>query len=143
VSKFKLSDTMQFLSGKFNAVTGGEVELEVELDTTEIRAGDEVRAHARVKSPTKSRTIDYLLISLQGTVQREGKWKDYVQSAEVAQDTALPADHEFVVPIVILIPADAVLTEDGATWSLYARAFLDKKVDPRAEVAFKVVSGDG
>lgn len=141
MSKFKLSDTMQFLSGKLNAVTGGEVELSLELDKTKIKAGEEIRAHARVRSPEKSRTIDYLLISLQGTVQREGKWKDYVQSAEVAQDTALPANHEFVVPIVILIPADAVLSEDGATWSVYARAFLDKKVDPRAERAFEVVGG--
>ena len=139
MSKFKLSDTMQFLSGKFNAITGGEVELELRFDKSEVVAGAELKAEALVRSPGKARSIDYLLISLKGQVQSEGQWKEYVQSAEVAQDTALPADNEFIVPIVIVIPANAVLSEDGATWSLYARAFLDKKLDPREELGFTVI----
>lgn len=139
-SKFKLSDTMQFLTGKLNAITGGEVALQLVLDNTEVVAGRELRAEVRVLSPEKDRNIDYLLISLEGTVQREGKWEEYVQSAEVAQDTALPADHEFMVPVVIVVPADAVLTEDGSRWRLYARAFLDKRFDPQAEQGFAVVA---
>jgi hypothetical protein len=142
-SKFKLSDTMQFFTGKLNAITGGEVDLLVEVDDEKVKAGEELRARAVVRSPEKNRKIDYLLISLKGQVQRDGKWQDYVQSAEVAQDNALPADHEFVVPIVIRVPRDAVLTEDGGSWSIFARAYIDKTLDPRAESAFTVLHGDG
>lgn len=138
MSKFKLSDTMQFFTGKLNAITGGEVLLTLELDVEHVSAGREVKATMRLRSPGKARNIDYVLISLTGQVQREGKWKDYVQSAEVAQNTKLPEDTEFVVPIVILIPADAVLSEDGGNWSLQARAFIDRTLDPRAEAAFTV-----
>lgn len=141
MSKFKLSDTMQFLTGKLNAITGGEVELSVEVETATVAAGEELRARIRVRSPDKRRMIDYMQISLKGTVQRDGKWKDWVQSAEVAHDTALPQDHEFVVPVVVLIPPDSVLSEDGAHWSVFARAYLDQTIDPRAECGFKVVTG--
>jgi hypothetical protein len=139
MSKFKLSDTMQFLSGKLNAITGGEVVLTLGLDSLNVKPGEELRATLRLRSPEKARNIDYILISLNGQVQRDGKWKDYVQSAEVAQNTQLPADHEFIVPIVIMIPADAVLTEDGGIWSLQGRAFIDRTLDPRAEETFSVV----
>lgn len=131
---------MQFFTGKINAITGGEVAIQLDVGDGEVVAGRELRAELRVLSPGKARSIDYLLISLQGTVQREGKWQDYVQSAEVAQDTSLPEDHEFVIPVVIVIPADAVLTEDGASWRLYARAYLDKKFDPQVESALRVVA---
>ena len=131
---------MQFLSGKFNAITGGGVELELHVATERCVPGGEMRAEARVRWPHKAGKIEYLQISLKGQVQREGKWEEYVQSAEVAHDMELPENHEFIVPIVIIIPGDAVFTEDGATWSLYARAFIDKQFDPRAEVAFEVVS---
>ncbi len=141
MSKFKLSDTMRFLTGKINAITGGEVSLTVHVTQDAVRAGDELRAEVRVRSPEVRRNIDYVQISIKGQVQRDGKWHDWVQSAEVAQDTALPADHEFIVPVVVKIPVDAVLSEDNAQWSIYARAFLDKKFDPRAEAAFVVVVG--
>lgn len=131
---------MQFLSGKLNAITGGEVNLELELEADAISPGNELRAEARLRSPERRRLIEYLRISLTGQIQRDGAWHDYVQSAEVAQDTSMPADHELVVPIVIRVPGDAVLTEDGATWCLQARAYLDNKVDPRAEVTFTVES---
>jgi hypothetical protein len=140
MSKFKLSDTMQFLSGRFNAITGGEVTLTLEAEATSVAAGKELRATAKLRSPDKDRQIEYLLISMKGLVQRDGKWREFTQSAEVAQATTLPADHEFVVPIVILIPADAVLTEDGGNWSLSARAFIDKTIDPRAEIGFAVAA---
>ena len=140
MSKFKLSDTMQFLTGKLNAITGGEVSLQLTIDADEVSAGREVKAELRVLSPNASRKIDYVLISLDGTVQRDSKWQPYVQSAEVAQDKLLPADHEFVIPVVIVVPEDAVLSEDGASWRIAARAYLDKKFDPRAEASFKVVS---
>ena len=139
MSKFKLSDTMRFLTGKLNQITGGEVSLTIVLDDEPVRAGAELRAEVHVRSPQKRRNIDYVQISIKGQVQRDGKWRDWVQSAEVAQDTALPEDHEFIVPVVVKIPIDAVLTEDNAQWSVYARAFLDKKFDPRAETAFVVV----
>ena len=140
MSKFKLSDTMQFLTGKLNAITGGDVLLTLELESSNVKAGEELRATARLRSPEKSRNIDYILINLDGQVQRDGKWKDFVQSAEVAQDTKLPADHEFIIPIVIVIPADAVLSEDGGHWSLQARAFIDRTLDPRGEQSFTVIA---
>lgn len=142
MSKFKLSDTMQFLTGKLNAITGGEVRLGIEIENENVPAGGELRAKVRVRAPEKRRNIDYVQISIRGQVQRDGKWKDWVQSAEVAHDTALPEDHEFIVPVVVRIPADAVHSEDNAVWSVFARAYLDKKFDPRAEEIFKVVPGD-
>jgi len=135
MSKFKLSDTMQFLTGKLNAITGGDVVLTLALDSLKVRPGEELRATLRLRSPEKTRSIDYILISINGQVQREGKWKDYVQTAEVAQNTQLPADHEFVIPIIIL-----VLSEDGGIWALQARAFIDKTLDPRTEETFSVIA---
>lgn len=139
MSKFKFSDTMKFLTGKLTAITGGEVALSIELEGTKVTAGQELTARVKVQSPGDERRLDYVQISLKGQVQREGAWKDWVQSAEVAHDTILPADHEFVVPVVIVVPGDAVLTEDGGIWSLYARAYLDKTLDPRSEATFEVV----
>ena len=138
MGKIKLSDTMQFLSGKFNAITGGGVELTLEVPDEQCTPGGELRAEAKVRWPHKSGKVEYLQISLKGQVQRDGKWQEFVQSAEVAHDMELRENHEFVVPIVIIIPGDAVLTEDGGTWSLFARAFIDKQFDPRAEVSFVV-----
>lgn len=140
MSKFKLSETMRFLTGKLNQVTGGEVSLSIRAPDVPVRAGGELRAEVRVRSPEKRRNIDYIQISVTGQVQRDGKWHEWVQSAEVAQDTALPADHEFVVPVVVKIPLDAVLSEDNGQWALSARAYLDKKVDPRAESSFVVIA---
>jgi len=140
LGKIKLSDTMQFLSGKFNTIAGGGVDLVLEMSGDEIRIGGELRASAHVKWPRKAGKIDYLQISLKGQVQRDGKWQPYVQSAEVAHGKDLPENHEFIVPIIIVIPEDAVLSEDGANWSLYARAFINKQFDPRAEISFQVLS---
>ena len=139
MSKIKLSNTMKFLSGKFNAITGGHVELSLQIDTEVVPSGGELSANAKVRWPNKPGQIEYLQISLKGQVQRDDKWEDYVQSAEVAHDVSLLENHEFIVPIVIKIPSDAVLTEDGGNWSLYARAFIDKQFDPREEVGFHVV----
>jgi len=143
MGKFKLSDTMQFLTGKLNAIRGGDVDLLLELDDDVVAAGEELRGRATVRSPESANRIEFLRIDLTGQVQRSDRWEDFVQSAEVAHDTGLPKDHEFVVPIIVLIPGDAVLTEDGATWTLSARASLDGKVDPRAERTFEVVSTPG
>ena len=141
MSKIKLSETLRFLTARLNAVTGGDVELRLEIDEEEVPAGEAIHARARVRSPQADHRLDYLRITMKGQVQREGRWREYVQSAEVAHETDLPADHEYVVPIVIVIPADAVLTEDGGIWSLRAQAFIDRKLDPRAEAAFAVIAG--
>lgn len=58
----------------------------------------------------------------------------------MAQDVQVDANHELIIPVVILIPEDAVLTEDGAKWTLSARVVLDGAVDPRDEIAFGVVA---
>ena len=92
MSKFKLSETMKFLTGKLNAITGGEVSLTVHIPDEPVSSGGELRGEVRVRSPQKRRNIDYVQISIKGQVQRDGKWKDWVQSAEVAQDTALPEE---------------------------------------------------
>lgn len=140
MSKFKLSDTMRFLTGKLNAIAGGEVALDVVIPQDVVLAGGELRAEVRVRSPQRQRMIDYVQISIRGHVQREGKWQEWVQSAEVAQDTELPADHEFVIPVVVQLPIDAILSEDNGQWSVFARAYLDRKFDPRAEKTFTVAS---
>jgi hypothetical protein len=75
---------------------------------------------------------------MRGSVQREGKWVDYTEGAEVAQGTKLMADHELVIPLLLFIPEDAVLTEDGASWVVESRAVLDRLLDPRAAAPFTV-----
>ena len=137
--KFKLSETVRFLSRQLNAITGGgEVEISLEVDVEAVAPGQDLRAHARLRSPERARTIDYIVIGMRGTVQRDGEWCDYTESAEIGQGAELPADHELVVPIVLHIPEDAVLSEDGARWLLESRAALDRLVDPRDQLEFTV-----
>ena len=98
----------------------------------------ELEAKALLKCPDESRQIAYVVISLEGQVQRDGKWQDFVKSAEVAQDIRLPADYEFVIPIVLHVPEDAVYTQEGGVWRLKARAAVDSGIDQRAEAQFEV-----
>lgn len=143
MAKIKLSDTMRFLSGKLNRMTGGQVDLEVSLESESIAAGTELVAEATIRSPERERVLDYLLVSLRGQVQRNGKWQTYVQSAEAFHETTLPADHEYVVPVVVVIPEDAITSENGAKWSLRLQAVSDRAIDPRVEAAFEVVGNKG
>lgn len=139
--KFKLSETLQLLTRRFNKIAGGEVAIEVTFEGDVVSPGDQLSARVTVRSPESSRTIDYLVIAMRGTVQREGKWREYTESAEVAQSTLLEADHELVVPLKLYIPEDAVLSEDGASWLVEARVVLDQLLDPRASAEFTVELG--
>ncbi|TXD38823.1 hypothetical protein FRC98_00010 [Lujinxingia vulgaris] len=142
VAKIKLSETLRFLGTRLNKITGSDLEFLLEVEEAQVRPGEAIHAEARVRSPESGeRELTHITISLRGQVQREGKWLDYDQRAEVAHNTHLPGGHEFVVPIEVLIPEDAVLSEDGATWSLRAQAVVDRSVDPRAEASFEVVGG--
>ncbi len=138
MTKIKLSRTLKFLTGRLNTITGGELELEIVVGKPSIKAGGELEARAVLHCPDKSRGIDYVAISLEGQVQRDGEWQDFVKTAEVAQDIRLPANYEFVIPIVLHIPEDAVYTQEGGHWRLKARAVVDSAVDPRAEANFDV-----
>lgn len=138
MTKIKLSETLKFLTGRLNTITGGELDLSLDLGKEAIKAGEELEARATLHCPDKARQIDYVVISIEGQVQRDGKWQDFVKSAEVAQDIVLPADYEFVIPIVLHIPEDAVYTQEGGHWHLKARAVVNTTVDPRAEMAFEV-----
>ncbi len=138
MTKIKLSQTLKFLTGRLNTITGGELDFALELGKNIVKAGEELEAKATLKCPQKARSIDYVAISLEGQVQRDGQWQDFVKTAEVAQDIRLPADYEFVIPIVLHIPEDAVYTQDGAHWRLKAKAAVDTTIDPRAEVSFEV-----
>ncbi len=140
--KFKLSETLRFLSRQINAIAGAEdVDISLDFEAEEISPGEEFAAKVRVVSPEEARTVTYVVLSLRGTVQRGGKWREYSETAEVAQGTELDADHEIVIPLVLYIPEDAVLTEDGAEWVIEARAVLDKLIDPRTQRSFSVVLG--
>ena len=143
--KFKLSETLQFLSSKINAITGGGVEVSVSFENDVVSPGEMLEARVSARSPEKSRTIDYVALSMRGSVQRDGKWVDYTESAEVAQGTELEADHEIVIPLLLFIPEDGVLSEDGASWVVESRAVLDSMLDPRAAAPFTVAiaGGDG
>lgn len=138
MTKIKLSETLKFLTGRLNTITGGELDLDLEVGKTAIRAGGELEARALLQCPKKAREIDYVVISLQGQVQRDGQWEDFVKTAEVAQDIRLPASYEFVIPIVLHIPEDAVYSQEGGHWRIKARAVVDSALDPRAEVSFEV-----
>jgi sporulation-control protein spo0M len=136
--KFKLSDTLQFLGSKLNALTGTELGLSLEVVGGEIKAGGQLEAKAVIRNPGKQRTIDYLVLTLDGQVQTGEGWRAYTEAAEVAHDKTLPPDQELVIPILLNIPEDAVLTSEGCEWVLRGRVSIDRAVDPRAEVVFRV-----
>ena len=138
--KFKLSETLKVLTNRFNAITHQEIFLSLEMEERSLKAGQALSARAVVRSPGEPRTIDYLTLNLQGQVQRDGKWRDYTEGAEVAQGVALEADQELIIPVVILVPEDAVLSEDGGAWSLTARVVLNGAIDPRDELVFEVIA---
>jgi hypothetical protein len=141
MGKIKLSDTIGFLSRKLNRVAGNDFRLELDLVTDAVMAGRQLQGRAILTTPEgRSRTLDYLRITLKGQVQQGTRWSDYEQSVDVAHDKSLPENHTYVVPIVINVPLDAVLTEDGASWRLRAQAFIDRTIDPRAEAHFAVLS---
>ena len=138
MSKIKLSETLKFLTGRFNKITGGDLDVELNVEHGHVKAGENLSAQAVLRSPEKSRGVEYVMISVTGQVQRDGEWQDFVKSAEVAQDVRLPEDYEYVIPIVVQIPEDAVYTQDGAHWKISTRAHLENAIDPRAEAEFEV-----
>ncbi|MBA2661346.1 MAG: hypothetical protein H0U74_03575 [Bradymonadaceae bacterium] len=141
MGKIKLSDTLKFITDKLNRVAGSNFELELILAQESVMAGRPIRGQARLRCPNdKKRTLDFMTISVSGQVQQDGRWVEYTQSAQIAHDTELPIDKEFVVPILINVPLDAVLSEDGAVWRLRVQADIDRTIDPRAEVHFQVLS---
>ena len=138
--KFKLSDTVKFLTRKLNAVVGvKDTSVSIEIEQGVVPPGGEVSAIVRVTCGGEaSRTLDALVITMRGKVQRDGAWRDYTEAVEVGQGHALEPGHELVVPLLVYIPEDAVLSEDGAQWRFEARAVLDRAIDPRAEEGFEV-----
>lgn len=138
MTKIKLSEKLKFLTGRFDRITGGELSLDLNVDRGWVKAGQQLSAQARLRSPEEPRELEYVVISVEGQVQRGGEWRDFVQTAEVAQGVSLPADYEYVIPIVVHIPADAVFTQDGGRWRVSARAAIDKAIDARAKSEFEV-----
>ncbi len=140
VGTIKLSKTLQILKARLNKFRGGHLSFSLEVDEEEVEIGEVIRAHATVRAPEGvDRTLTCIRISLHGEVQVDGRWKDYDERAETAQDVALPSGHEYVVPIVIKIPNNAVLSEDGGHWRLRAQAVVDRTIDPRDEAPVTVV----
>ncbi len=137
--KFKLSDTVKFLTRRLNAVVGaGEVAVSIDVMTPEVAPGGEVHAEVKVVSAEKDHEISTLIIAMHGKVQREQSWRDYTETVEVAQGYALASGHELVIPLMIYIPEDAVLSEDSAQWGFDVRAVIDRAIDPRASASFEV-----
>ncbi len=144
LGKFKLSETLRFLSHRINAIARRpNVSLDVEPDGGPSHPGGDVSARVVLRSDDEAHTIDYIALTMRGTVQRDGAWRDYTEGAEVAQGMSVPASHEVVLPVIIYIPEDAVLSADGGSWVLEARAIVDGAVDPRAQLDFEVtLAGD-
>ena len=140
--KFKLSETIKFLSTQLNALTGHDkLSLQLTLaQPAQVCAGGRLSARVIIKNPERARLLNALSLHMEGAVQRGDRWQTYTETAEVAQNTSLGPDQELIVPLQLYIPEDAVLTEDGATWTLSARAVLDRAVDPRAQEAFSVLA---
>ncbi len=139
LGKFKLSETLRFLSHRVNAIAHlPNVELEIASDGDPSHPGGEVRARVILRGDDAAHEIDYIALTMRGTVQRDGEWRDYTEGAEVAQGMSVPAEHEVVLPVIIYIPEDAVPTVDGGSWVLEARAIVDRAVDPRARLDFTV-----
>ncbi len=142
MGKIKLSNTLRFMTAKLNRITGGDMDLVLTSKDESVMAGEVIRASATVSAPEgDDRTLTCVTISLTGEVQRGGRWEKYTQRAETAQEVMLPAGHEYVIPIVIKIPREAVLTEDGGNWRLRAQAVVDTTIDPRDELVVTVVGG--
>lgn len=140
MGSIKFSDTLQFLTARLNAIRGGELEFSLRLDDPEVAPGEVLRAEAVVRGPEqKDRTIDRVALRLRGEVQEDGGWESYEQTADTAEDVPLPAGHEYVIPIVVKIPQNAVFSEDGANWRLRAQAVVDNSIDPRDEIGVTVV----
>lgn len=140
MGKIKLSKTLQFLKGRLNKIAGSELEFSLVLDDGQADAGGVVRARAIVRAPEGGqRSLTCVTIGLHGQIQVGDRWEDYAQRAEAAHDVPLPGGHEYVIPIVIKIPHNAVLSEDGANWRLVAQAVVDRTIDPRAEAPVTVV----
>ena len=141
MGKIKLSETLRFLSAHLNRFTGGNLELVITVDDEEVQAGEVLRANAALRAPEgKDVILGCITISLRGQVQRDGKWQVYDQRAEAAHNVPLPGGHEYVLPIVIKIPAEAVLSEDGGDWRLRCQAVVDRSIDPRDEAIVNVVA---
>lgn len=141
MGKIKLSQTLKFFSDKLNKIAGSEFELELTLANDIVQAGHTLTAQARLfTTNNRPRTLDYLDIRVSGQIQQDGRWRDYNQSAQIANNTPLPPDNTFVVPIVLNIPNNAVLSEDGANWTLRVQAIIDRTIDPRIETSFQVTT---
>ena len=139
----KLSETLQFLTAHLNKITGKELDFSLAVDEPEVAAGDVVRGSATIAAPEgKDRTVTRVTMELRGDIQRDGEWHEYEEVADAAEDVPLPGGHEYVIPIVIKIPHEAVLSEDGGNWRLRALAVVDRTIDPRDEVALTVVADD-
>ena len=140
MGKIKLSKTLQFLKARLNKIAGAELDFELLLEDETAETGGVVRARAVVRAPEgRDRTLTCVTIGLYGQIQTEDRWEDYAQRAEAAHDVPLPGGHEYVIPIVIKIPNNAVLSEDGANWRLRAQAVVDRTIDPRDEVQVTVI----
>lgn len=138
--KFKISDTLRFLSRTLNAISPqGSIQVNLELPEGEVHAGSELGATVRLVNDERDAQIDYLVLSMSGQVQRDGKWRSYSDTAEIAQGTPMPPHHELVIPVVLHIPEDAVLSEDGASWSIETRVVLNRSLDPRDAITFTVL----
>ena len=140
MGKIKLSDTLRFLTARLNKIAGAHMELVLTTEEESVQAGEVFRATATVRAPEGvDRTLTCITFSLEGQVQREGRWQSYLQRAETAQEVPLPGGHEYVIPIVVKVPAEAVYSEDGAVWRLRAQAVVDRTIDPRDELIVTVV----
>lgn len=140
VGSIKLSQTLQFLKVRLNRFAGGDLSFSLDIDDEEVKSGEVIRARATVGAPEGvERKLTCIRLSLRGQIQDDGRWKEYDERAETAKNVPLPAGHEYVVPIVIKIPHNAVLSEDGAQWCLRAQAVVDRTIDPRDEAPVTVI----
>lgn len=138
--KFKLSETIKFFSSQLQALSGqSPLKLTIELDDAQVRAGQRLTARVVLHNPERQRTLNYLVLHMEGTVQRDDKWRPYTETAEVGQNMVVGTNQALIFPVQLYIPEDAVLTEDGAAWSLSVRAVLDKALDPREQLDFSVI----
>lgn len=137
--KYGLSETLQFLERRVRALTGHDITLALELDAETVRPGESIHVRAVVRSLDDARTLDYVVLAMEGFVQTASEWRRYTESAEVAQETDMAANTELVIPADIHIPDDAVLSADGARWLISARVALDNAIDATAAVEVRVV----